>query len=76
MKTIEYSDKMRYSIAYNFFMLQWWQNVVLLFADSVLCYALSIWYFEKRKETVVVSVVLSFKDHFFSCLQTELLRMY
>jgi len=35
-------------------MLQWWLNVILLVSDCVISYAMSIWFFEKRKETVVV----------------------
>jgi len=53
-KVIQYDSTMRYLIGFNFFMYQWWLNVVLLVSDSVVAYAISIWFFEKRKETVIV----------------------
>ena len=41
-----------------FIMFQWWVNLILLLADTIVSYAIAVWYFEKKKETVVVRILL------------------
>jgi len=61
VKTIEYNELVRVFAVFAFFTFQWWLNVILLFSDAIICYAVTIWFFEKRKETVVVIYFLA--DH-------------
>lgn len=37
-------------------MYQWWMGCILLFSDTIIAYSMSIWFFEKRKETVTLPV--------------------
>jgi len=37
-----------------FIMFQWWVNLILLLADTIVSYAIAVWFFEKKKETVTV----------------------
>lgn len=35
---------------------QWWMGAILLYSDSITSFSISTWFFEKRKETVVLPV--------------------
>jgi hypothetical protein len=54
VKIYTYDSLMRVLGGFSLFCFQWWLGSILLFSDSVTAYSLSIWFFEKRKETVVV----------------------
>jgi len=62
--TIEYNLLMRVLAVIFFIMFQWWVNLILLFADAVISFALSTWFFEKKKETVHVEFFKDCKGYF------------
>lgn len=56
--TIDYNLVMRILGILFYIVYQWWINLILLMADTIVSYAISTWFFEKKKETVTVSNLL------------------
>lgn len=53
-KIIKYNIFMRVLACLQFLIFQWILSTILTLLDSVVAYSVSHWYFEKRKETVVI----------------------
>lgn len=64
VKVIEYDNTYRLLLIGDFAMLLYWLFFVIGFSDIVTSYSLCIWFFTKKKETVLVMSIFFFIGYY------------
>ena len=59
VKIIEYDNTYRLLLIGDFAMLIYWLFFIIGFSDMVTSYSLCIWFFTKKKETVLVLILIT-----------------